>query len=106
MKPANRPAPMQDVLIVADGDTIEVFGERLNARIVRVPVADTIKGERVADDCLEQLLPPRWRKLWRRDLLRNVGTTRPLRPEMVLRALTVHDCLAALNAAIDGGGAR
>lgn len=111
MRPAEKqtakPLPIRDVLAAVHPDgTIEVFGLRLAVRIVRVPLARTIEGERLALGCAWMMLPPRWRKLWRRDRLAANGSTRPLTAETMLRSLVVHDSIAALNVVADAGGTQ
>lgn len=96
--PSPRP-PRFAVLIVIQGDGhIEAFAERhVDVHVARVPVSFSREAEQTAEDVAELLLPPRFRELFRRDRLRAVGTTRPLLPTTLARAIATNDLIAALD---------
>jgi hypothetical protein len=97
----SKPPRRQAVLIAVHPDGfLEAFGAKsVDVRFVRLPVANGRVNEILAEQCFELMLPPRYRELWRRDLLRASGTSQPLTPETALAALKTKDCLAALNKA-------
>ncbi|QDT75576.1 hypothetical protein [Lacipirellula limnantheis] len=89
----------QAVLVIAHADGfLEAFAERnIDVHFLRQPAAETPLGERIAEACAELMLPRRCRDVWRRDLLRAVGTSRSLTAETALAALAAKDCQAALE---------
>lgn len=97
-KDDNKPRMRQAVLVAVHGDGyLEVFAnQNIDVRIVRMPVAHTLRGEQIAEDCFELMLPRRWRDIWRRDHLRSNGSTAPLTAEAALKALAARDCIAGL----------
>lgn len=94
------PAPRRQAVLIAvhaDG-FLEAFAERnLDVAFARIPAASNQASERLAEDCFEQMLPLRYRELWRADLLRACGSTAPLRVETIQAALAAKDCVAALE---------
>lgn len=91
--------PKQAVLVVSHPDGfIEVYAPpNIDARVYRVLASHSRDTERIADDCIDLELPPRFRELHRADLLRATGTTRPRRPSSALQALVIRDAIAGLN---------
>ncbi|MBA4107838.1 MAG: hypothetical protein C0485_19065 [Pirellula sp.] len=77
---------------------LEAFANKsVDVRFCRIPLANSSPGKCVAEDCFALMLPPRYRELWRRDMLRSNGTSRPLTAQAALDALAANDCLAELN---------
>ncbi len=70
----------QKILIVSHADGhLEIFGEKnFDFHIARVPSATSRGAEIAAEEVTLMLLPRRYRDLFRADLLRKNGTTRPL----------------------------
>ena len=99
MDSCKQPPPRQAVLVAVHPDGfLEAFANRsVDVRFYRIPVANSVEGERVAEACFELMLPPRYRGLWRRDMLRANGSSRPLTAQAAMDALAVNDCLAELN---------
>lgn len=99
MDSCKRPPSRQAVLVAVhpDGDLEAFANKSVDVRFVRMPVAHSLEGERIAEDCFELMLPRRYRDLWRRDLLRANGTTHPLTAQSALDALAAKDCIAALE---------
>ncbi len=95
---AKRPK-RQPILILSHADGfLEVFGERhVDVHIARLPTASSAEGERQAEEVAELLLPLRYRPLFRADLLRKNGTTRPLLPSVLVAARQVKKDIVALN---------
>ena len=103
MDSCKQPPPRQAVLVAVHSDGfLEAFANKsVDVRFFRMPVAQTREGERGADECFELMIPPRYRELWRRDLLRANGTSRPFPAQAALDALAAKDCIAALNRLAD-----
>ena len=99
MDSCKQPPPRQAVLVAVHPDGfLEAFANKsVDVRFVRMPVAHSRESECLAEDCFELMLPPRYRDLWRRDLLRANGTTYPLTAQSALDALAAKDCIGALN---------
>lgn len=92
------PPKRQAVLIVADGDFLEIFSdEPVSIHVARMPQADTRRGERIADACLERMIPPRFRELFDRSKLRGNAIISPLLPSVALQALRTKRAVVALN---------
>lgn len=93
-----RPA-RQPVLVLARPDgTIEIFAENhIDFCVARVPVANSIEAERMAEAVADLLLPRRYRGLWQADKLRKIATTRPLLPSALADSIAVRACIDALN---------
>jgi len=89
----------QPVLILSHADGhLECFGERhLDVHLARVPAAFSTDVELAAEAVVEMLLPPRYRSLYRADLLRKNGTTRPLLPSVFADARQAKKDIATLN---------
>ena len=88
----------------ADG-YVEAFGDdAIDIKIVRVPQAPSPASEALTDDVFELMLPPRYRRLYRADKLRTVGTTRPVLPSVALAARDAQ--LAILSLSQPNGPAR
>ncbi|QEG34441.1 hypothetical protein [Bythopirellula goksoeyrii] len=87
------------VLILSHSDGhLEVFAERhIDVHLQRVPMADTIPGERLAEEVVEKLLPPRYRQLFWADKLRAVGSTGPLSSIVLARAMATNKLIGILN---------
>lgn len=99
MNSRKQPPPRQAVLIAIHTDGyLEAFADKsVDVRFERMLDFNTPAGELLAEECFDMLLPRRYRDLWRRDCLRANGTTDLLRPQAVLDALAVKDCVAALE---------
>lgn len=88
----------QAVLIVADGDYIEVFAAKnVDVHVAKMPQAETRRGERIADVVMEMALPLRYRELYDRSLLRGNAIVRPLSAEVALAASSMKRTFKALN---------
>ena len=86
------------ILVVADGDYLEFFSDDSVAlHVARVPGAETMRGERIADACLERMIPPRFRQLYDRSLLRANTSVRPLNAEAALAARSMSRAIKSLN---------
>jgi hypothetical protein len=96
---SKKPPRRQAVLIsVASDGYIEAFADKnIDVKIQRIPAATSQFGERAAEACFEQLLPKRFRDLWRRDFLRANAISRPLTAEAALKALAALDFIAAME---------
>lgn len=96
-------APQQKVLIVSHPDGhVEIFSEQhIAAWIARVPVASSLQAEQQAEAVAEMLMPQRFRELWRRDYLRAVGSTKPLLPSVLQRAIATRESMRRLNAVME-----
>jgi hypothetical protein len=62
-----------------------------------MPVAETKRGERIADVCLERMIPPRFRQLYDRSLLRANASVRPLDADAALAARSMSRAIKSLN---------
>jgi len=95
----NRRPQRETVLILSYPDGYqEVFAERhVDVHLVRVPVTNSPEGEQIADDVIEMMLPWRYRSLYRADRLRATGTTRPLLPSVMARAMANTEAISTLN---------
>lgn len=87
------------VLIVASSDGfIEIFADRnIDFHVAQMPAASTARGERIAEACLERMIPRRFRDLFRRDRLRANAIVRSVTPEATLAAMATRDTVRALN---------
>jgi hypothetical protein len=88
----------QAVLIVADGNYIEVFGDGVDVHVAKIPQAGTVGMEDLAEHCLLQALPLRFRSLFDRSKLRGNAYVAPLRAEVAQDALRLKRMLAAFTA--------
>jgi hypothetical protein len=89
--------PRQAVLIVADGDYIEVFGEGVDVHVARMPQSGTRQMEDLAEQVLHEALPLRYRPLFDRSKLRCNAVIRPLPAEVAYDALRTKRLMAALG---------
>lgn len=97
------PPQRQPLLAVSHPDGfIELYGEHITAKIIRVPVAESLEGERLAEDFIELGLPHYWRQLYFPGKRIATGTTLPLLPTTIERSLETKRSLAELNAALSG----
>jgi hypothetical protein len=96
-KDVQSPPKRQAVLIVADGDYIEVFGEAVDVHVAKLPQAGSREMGDVAEQCLELALPHRYRSLFDRSKLRCNAVIRPLSPIAALQALATKQAVVALN---------
>jgi len=89
----------QPILILSHPDGhLEVFGDRhLDVHLARVPTAFSAEGERQAEAVAELLLPVRYRPLFRADMLRKNGTTRPLFPSVLADTFAAKETIKSLN---------
>ncbi len=96
----NKKRPARQPLLVlsyADGH-LEIFGEKnIDVHIARVPVATSAKAEIQAEEVAELLLPARYRELYRADLLRKNGATRPLLPSVLAAARQAREDIVLLD---------
>ena len=98
MSDATTRPPRQAVLIVADGDYIEVFGSKsIDVHFARMPQASNRGGEQLADVVMEAALPLRYRDLYDRSLLRANGIAKPLSAEVALYARAKKRALKAVD---------
>jgi len=93
-----RPA-RQPILILSHADGhIEIFGEKnIDVHLSRVPAAFSTDVELSAEGAMELLLPRRYRPLFRADMLRKNGTTRPLLPSVLADSIRAGKDIATLN---------
>ncbi|NOY41266.1 MAG: hypothetical protein GXP26_05460 [Planctomycetes bacterium] len=92
----NRPS-RQAVLILSHGDGhIEIFGEKnIDIYLARIPHCPG--SEALAEDVAELAIPRRYRDLYRADRLRATGSTRPLLPSVMARAVQAKEDIVVLN---------
>jgi hypothetical protein len=104
--PTPRPRRQAVLVVIHVDGFLEAFAEKnIDVAFARQLDFNTPRGERIADECFEMLLPRRYRDLWRRDYLRANGTTDLLTADAVLDALHVRDIIAAYPPAEDAKGA-
>ncbi len=93
-----RPERQPVLILIHDGGFLEVFAERhLDFHLARVPAAFSTDVELSAEGAMELLLPWRYRPLYRADMLRKNGTTRPLLPSVLADARQAKKDIAVLN---------
>ena len=97
------PRQLVDVLIVSHPDgNLEAFAERgIDIHLARVPAAFSRQAEHQAEAVASMLMPLRFRELWRRDRLRTTGTTRPLLPSVLQRAIGTRESMRRLSAVLE-----
>ncbi|TWU24775.1 hypothetical protein [Bythopirellula polymerisocia] len=95
----NSMQPRAAVLVVSHPNGhLEVFGDRhIVVHIARLPVANNIEAERIAQNVVEMLLDRPFLAVYRADKLRAVGTTRPLLPTVLARELATNELIRILN---------
>lgn len=94
---STKPPRRQAVLIVANGDYIEVFGEAVDVHVAKLPQAGSREMESLAEECLDFALPLRYRSLFDRSKLRCNAIIRPLPASVALQALRTKQGIVALN---------
>ncbi len=85
------------VLVEPDGYFTAYAEPNIDVMICRVPMAHTREGERLADECVELMLPQRYLDLYRADYQRANGFARPLSADAARAALATQEALQELN---------
>lgn len=76
----------------------EYFSENnIAIRIERVPASHGLDGEKLAEDYLEKVLPPRWRKLYFPGNLKKATNVRPLLPSTIAESRFAQGMIDCLN---------
>ena len=76
----------EPVLIVINPDGfVEVFGDRIDARIVNRVTVSTVEGEIKADEVIERLLPERHLKIFYPGSRRAIGNLERIKPADLLQ---------------------
>lgn len=91
--------PKQKVLIFAYSDGyLEIFGEsNLDVHVVMVPHSSTLNGQRLAEDVVELLLPPRYHDLYWPNKLRKSEVLRKVLPSDLVREYQDREILKTIN---------
>jgi len=89
----------EKVLVVAHADNhLEIFAAKhVDVKIVRCPASFTDEMKGMAEDFVEQTLPPAWRSLYFPGFCRKSEMLRPLLPSTIQDAKLVRGLLKTLN---------
>lgn len=100
MSKARKPQPpRRDVLVVIDGDYMEVYGEPgVRVHVAQIPQTGAIASEALAEVCMTLALPPNFRRLYRADYMRANASTFPISASTARAAIQAAEAIDALNA--------